>query len=117
MKHHGVRQGIIFLCDIFYLLTALFFIIYTYRILDMPTKTRIIIVSILILLGGALFYYCAVFHPIEITTQMKGGSTTVTASEPTPVKETSIGGVERDKSGQTKQSHSEGKPRPKAGAT
>ena len=83
----------------------------------MPTKTRIIIVSILILLGGALFCYCAVFYPIEITTQAKVRSTTVTGSEPTPVKETSIGGVERDKSGQTKQTRSEGRPRPKAGAT
>jgi hypothetical protein len=83
----------------------------------MPTKTRIIIVSILILLGGALFYYCAVFYPIEITTPVKGGLTTVTRSELTPVKETSIGGVQRDKSGQNNQTRSEGKSRPKAGAT
>jgi hypothetical protein len=83
----------------------------------MPTKTRIIIVVILILLGGALFYYCAVFYPIEITSQVKGGSTTVTRSEAAPVKETSIGGVERDKSGQINQTRSEGKSRPKTGST
>jgi len=83
----------------------------------MPTKTRIIFVSILILLGGALFYYCEVFYPIEITTQVKGGSTTVTASDAAPVKESSTGGVERDKSGQTKKNRSEGRSRPKAGAT
>lgn len=83
----------------------------------MPTKTRIIIVSILILLGGALFSYCVFFYPIEITTQVKGGSTTVTGLEAAPVKETSIGGVERDKSGQTNQTRSEGRSRPKAGAT
>ena len=83
----------------------------------MPTKTRIIIVSILMLLGGALFYYCAVFYPIEITTQVKGGLTAITGSESTPVKETSIDGVERDKSGQVNQTRSESKPRPKIGAT
>ena len=83
----------------------------------MPTKTRIIIVSILILLGGVFFCYCAVFYPIEITTQVKGGSTTVIGSEPTPVKKTSIGGVERDKSGQINQTRSEGKSRPNTGAT
>jgi len=83
----------------------------------MPTKIRIIIVSILILLGGALFSYCVFFHPTEITTQVKGGSTTVTGSEPAPVKETSIGYVERDKSGQINQTRSEGKSRPKTGAT
>jgi hypothetical protein len=83
----------------------------------MPTKTRIIIVSILILLGGALFSYCVFFYPIEITAQVKGDSTTVTGLEAAPVKETSIGGVERDKSGQTNQNRSEGRSRPKAGAT
>jgi hypothetical protein len=87
------------------------------KILDMSTKTRIIIVGILILLGGALFYYCAVFYPIEITTQVKGGSTTVTRSELTPVKETSIYGVERNKSDQVNQTRSESKSRPKTGAT
>ncbi len=83
----------------------------------MPTKTRIIIVSILILLGGALFSYCVFFYPIEITNQVKGGSTMVTGSEATPVKETSIGIVERDKSGQSNQTRSERKPRPKTGST
>jgi hypothetical protein len=83
----------------------------------MPTKTRIVIVSILILLGGALFYYCAVFYPIELTTPVKGGLTTVTRSETAPVKETSIGGVEKDKSAQKSQTRSESKSRPKAGAT
>ena len=85
--------------------------------MDMPTKTRIIIVSILILLGGALFSYCLFFYPIEIATPVQGGPTTVTASGAAPVKETSIGGVERDKSGQTNQTRSEGRSRPKAGAT
>jgi len=83
----------------------------------MPTRTRITIVAVLILLGGALFYYCAVFYPIEITTQVKGDSTTVTGSEPTPVNKTSICGEESNKSGQANQTSSKGKSRPRAGAT
>jgi hypothetical protein len=83
----------------------------------MPSKTRIIFVSILILLGGALFSYCVFFYPVEIATPVQGGPTTVTASDAAPVKEISTGGVERDKSGQTNKNRSEGQPRPRAGAT
>ena len=78
----------------------------------MPTKTRIIFVSILILLGGVLFSYCVFFYPIEIVTPVQGGS-----FEAAPAKEVSIGGVERGKSGQANQTRSEGRPRPRAGAT
>ena len=83
----------------------------------MPTKTRVIIVSLLILLGGVLFYYCAFFYPIEVTAQVKGSSTPAIGSETTPVKVTSTGGVERDKTGQTNPTRSEGKSRPRTGAT
>ena len=83
----------------------------------MPTKSRIIIVSLLILLGGALFFYCLLFYPIEIATPVKGGSKTVTGLEAALVKETSTGAVEQDKSYKTKQTRSESRPRPKAGAT
>jgi hypothetical protein len=83
----------------------------------MPTKTRVTIVAVLILLGGALFYYCAIFYPIEITTQVKGGSTTVAGSEPTPDNQTSICGEENDKSGQVNKTSSKGKSRPRTGST
>jgi hypothetical protein len=83
----------------------------------MLTKTRIIIVSILILLGGALFCYCAVFYPIENATQAKGGSTTVTGSGVAPAQETSISGVGQDESDQISQTRSKSKPRPVTGAT
>ena len=83
----------------------------------MPTKTRVTIVAVLILLGGALFYYCAVFYPIEITTQVKGGSTTVAGSELTPDNKTSICGEENNKSGRVNQTSSKGKSRPRTGAT
>ncbi|MHC4536702.1 MAG: hypothetical protein ACYS6K_22365 [Planctomycetota bacterium] len=83
----------------------------------MPTKTRIIIVSILILLGGALFSYCVFFYPIDITAQVKGSSATVSASEPAPAKDTSIGCVEPDKSAQINQARSERRSRPKTAPT
>ncbi len=82
----------------------------------MPTKTRIFIVSILILLGGALFSYCVFLYPTELTAQEIGRSTTVTGSETTSVKKTSIGGAEKEKSGQNNQPRSEGKSPPKTGA-
>jgi hypothetical protein len=83
----------------------------------MPTKTRIIIVSILILLGGVLFCYCAVFYPIERTSQVKGVPTQDIGAEPTPVKKISTEVVEQEKSGRTSPTRSESKPRPKTGAT
>lgn len=83
----------------------------------MSAKTRIIIVSILILLGGALFCYCVFSYPSEITAQAKGDSITVTGSGPAPVEAASIGGVERDKSEQNSQTPSEGRSRPRSGAT
>ena len=85
--------------------------------MDTPTKTRFITVSIIILLGGALFSYCVFFYPTNITSQAKGGSVTVTASESAPAKDTSIGCVEPDKSAQTNQARSERRSRPKTAPT
>jgi len=83
----------------------------------MPTRTRTITVSILILLGGALFAWCVFFYPTEITAQAKGGSATVSASEPATAKDTSIGTVEQDKSAQTNQARSQRRSRPKTAPT
>lgn len=83
----------------------------------MPTKTRVTIVAVLILLGGALFYYCAVFYPIEITTQVKGDSAAVTGTESVLVNKTSTGCAEQDKSNQVNKTNSQSRPRPKTGAT
>ena len=80
----------------------------------MPAKTRIIIVSLLILLGGVLFSYCLFFYPIEIATPVQGGSAAVTGLN---VKDASTAASEQDKSSQTGKSSSEGRSRPKAGAT
>ena len=83
----------------------------------MPTKTRIIVVSILILLGGALFFYCAFSYPTDIAAQAKGDPTPVTVSESAPVKEISAGCEEQNKSDQNKQTNSENRSRPRSGAT
>ena len=83
----------------------------------MSTRTRVTIVAVLILLGGVLFYYCAVFYPIDITTQVKGDLTTAAGSGLTPANKTSLCGEENNKSGQVNQNSSQGRPRPKAGAT
>ena len=69
----------------------------------MPSKTRIITVSILILLGGALFCYCAVYYPKENATQAEDASTAVTASKAAPVQATSACDAAQDKSKQASQ--------------
>ena len=46
----------------------------------MPAKAKMITVGILILLGAALFYYCAVFYPKESVVQAKAASPAVSAS-------------------------------------
>ena len=72
----------------------------------MSTKIRVIIVSIIILLGGALFSYCVFSYPVDTTVQAAIGTN----------KETPKSGTERNKSGQTKKTRSKGRSGPKAGA-
>ena len=83
----------------------------------MPAKIRIIIVSLIILLGGALFCYCAVYYPTAVTTQAKAGPTTITGSEPASAEANSTNCAEQDKSSQTNLSRSAGRSRPRSGAT
>ncbi len=68
-------------------------------------KTKVIIFGLLILLGVALLTYGAFFHSIQITTSVEGGSVSITKSEPALVKDASVGGVARDKSGKIKQTY------------
>jgi hypothetical protein len=72
----------------------------------MPAKIRIIIVSIIILLGGALFSYCVFSYPVETTAQASIGVN----------KETPKGGTGRNKSSQNNKTRSKGRSGPKAGA-
>ena len=83
----------------------------------MQPKMKIIIVGIMILLGVALFSYGAFLHSTDITTQVTDGSITITKSERALVKEASIGGVARDKSGQIKQTYAEGEKPPETCST
>jgi hypothetical protein len=83
----------------------------------MPTKTRIIIVSILILLGGALIFYCLFSYPTESITQAEGTSNAVAGLEAASVEATSMGDEEQDQSVQNNQTRSQGRSRPRSGAT
>jgi len=68
-------------------------------------KTKIILFSLLILLGAVVLTYGVFFHSIKVTTKVEGGSVTITKSEPALVKDASVGGVARDKSGNVKQTY------------
>ena len=83
----------------------------------MRQQTKIIIVGLLILLGVTLFSYGAFFHTTEITTPVKGGFITAFKPEPALVKDASVGGVIRDKSGMIKQTYSEGEKPPETCST
>lgn len=73
---------------------------------SVPTKkTKIIIFSLLILLGVVLLTYGAFFHSTNVLPEQEDGSTTLARSEPALVKEVSIGGVKRDESGKIKQTY------------
>ena len=68
-------------------------------------KTKIIIFSLLILLGAALLNYGVFFHSVNVSPQQEDGSAAFAKSEPALVKEASVGGVARDKSGKIKQTY------------
>jgi hypothetical protein len=76
----------------------------------MPAKTRVIIVCSLILLGGALFSYCAFFYPIEIATPAQGSFITAIGSEQASSEKISTGNSKQDN-----QTGSKGKSGRKAG--
>ncbi len=68
-------------------------------------KTKIIIFGLLILLGAVLITYGALFHSTNVFPEKEDGSPALAMSEPTLVKEASVGGVARDKSGKIKQTY------------
>jgi hypothetical protein len=87
------------------------------KILNMPTKTRIIIVGILILLGAACFCYFAFIHPKVTTTQAQVDSTTAGGPQAASVKAASTAVAEQDQSAQASQTRSERRSRPRSGST
>ncbi|MBN1974375.1 MAG: hypothetical protein JW787_12100 [Sedimentisphaerales bacterium] len=74
----------------------------------MPTRIRIIMVSIIILLGGALFSYCAFCYP-----ENPACSTVLASSN---AGSASTGNKEQDKTGQNSKTRSERKSPPRTGA-
>ena len=72
----------------------------------MPTRTRIIMVSILILLGGILFSYCVFCYPKE---NFEIPSLTYTRSDETG--SALSGNAEEGESGQNKQTSSKSRSR------
>ena len=77
----------------------------------MPNKIRVIIVSIIILLSGALFSYCVFSYPVETTAKAQSLTTGIGTNKETP--KTSSG---RNKSSQSNKTRSKGRSGPKAGA-
>lgn len=83
----------------------------------MSTKTRIIVVSVLILLGGVLFGYCAALYPTDNANQLEAGSATVCDSQLASVEATPECDSEDIQSDSPKKTASAPKPRPRSGAT
>ena len=84
----------------------------------MQNKTvKIIVVSLFILLGVALLSYGAFVHSADISVQSQNDTLTVTKSEPALVKDASVGGVTRDKSGKVRQTYDKGEKPPETCST
>ncbi len=94
----------------------------------MPAKAKIVAVDVLILLGAALFYYCAVFYPKESVAQAKAASPAICASESDQAKTASPAVCASESqpleqtpspasSSSAASSSSESRPRPRSGAT
>ena len=76
----------------------------------MITKnTKILVFSLLVMLGAALLTYGAFFHSTNVSAQQQDDPTIVAKSEPALIKEASVGGVTLDESGKIKQTYT-GKP-------
>ena len=72
----------------------------------MITKySKILIFGLLVLLGAALLAYGAFFHSMNVSPQQGDDSATLAKSEPSLIKEASIGGVTLDESGKIKQTY------------
>ena len=83
----------------------------------MSTKTRIVVVSILILLGGVLFGYCAAFYPTENAAQLEPGSTMACDAQMAAVQGEATGDSETVASDPPSRTAPSKKPRPRVGAT
>ncbi len=67
---------------------------------------RIVITFALVLMGVALLTYGVSFHSATIEAQASDGTPGVAQSEPALIKEVTIGGLQRDASGEIKKTYS-----------
>jgi hypothetical protein len=81
---------------------------------DMSGKTKIVVFFVLVVLGLGLLAYGAVAHSTAVLAQQQGQETTLAKSEPSLIKEVSVGGVERDEAGKIKQTYEVGQQAPEA---
>jgi hypothetical protein len=77
----------------------------------MDRKSKIVVFGVLILLGIVMLGYGAFLHSAEVWPQKEDGSPAVSRSEPTLVKEASIGGIRLDESGKIKQTYTGAAPK------
>lgn len=97
----------------------------------MPAKANTVIVGVLVTLGAALFYYCAVLYPKENVAQARPASPTVSAPQPDQAKAVSPAVCDPESqpakptpaaaaaapTSSAAPATSESKPRPRSGAT
>jgi len=79
--------------------------------LTMTNKTKIIIFSLLVVLGVVMLGYGAFMHSADVLPQKEDGLPAVAKSEPALIKEASVGGVRRDESGEIKQTYTGAAPK------
>jgi hypothetical protein len=66
---------------------------------------RIVITFLLILMGVALLTYGVSFHAAAVEPQASAEGSAVARSEPALIKEVTVGGLERDASGEIKKTY------------
>ncbi|MBN2315000.1 MAG: hypothetical protein JXM79_13800 [Sedimentisphaerales bacterium] len=80
-------------------------------------KIKVIVFCVLILLGGSLLIYGALFHSTTVSAQQDGQPVMVAKSESALMKDASVSGVKRDETGKIKQTYEIGKKAPAACST
>ena len=75
---------------------------------------KIVLFCLLVVVGAILLIYGIWFHRADIASKQADHTTKLAKSEPALMKEVSVGGVERDKSGELKQTYSDTEKPPKA---
>jgi len=77
----------------------------------MSRKSKIIVFSVLIVLGIVMLGYGVFVHSAEVWPQKEDGSPAVVKSGPALVEEASVGGIRLDESGKIKQTYTGAAPK------